>query len=85
MSQQQLSASLGLARVGAHLEQHFARAQRPAVEAAVERRTQQPPRVGEAARVGEFLARERQQRRAAKYQGSLRHSIDAARRPPSSR
>ena len=73
------STSVRLACVRAHLESHLACPQRPAVEQPVERRPQQPARIREAARIVEFLARERQQRRAAKYQGSLRHSIDRLR------
>ena len=63
------STSVGPAGVRAHLEQDLARAQRPSVEQPVERGTQQPSRIGEAAGVVEAFARERQQRRAAKISG----------------
>ena len=63
------STSVRLGAVRPHFDQHFARPQRAAVEALVEGRPQQPPGIGEAARVRQFLARQRQQRGAHKISG----------------
>ncbi len=73
------STSVRLACMRAHFASHLACPQWPAVEQPVERRPQQPAGIRQAARVVELLARKREQRRAAKYQGSLRHSIDRLR------